>query len=280
MQTAVVGHVEWIEFARVEKVPRRGEIVHAISVWEGPGGGGSVAAVQLAKLGQNTPFFTSLGTDDLGRLAARELEALGLSLRVSWGDHATRRGFTHVDRQGERTITVIGERLGPRGADDLSWDTLRATDATYFTAGDQEALRHARSSRVLVATSRALEALRPAGIRLDALVGSASDPDEAFEVGTLDPPPELVVMTTGATGGWYQTPTGRPRRFQAPPIPGPVVDRYGAGDSFAAGLTHALGTGASGSDAVAFAARCGAAALTGTAPFGGQLTEGPNDPSD
>jgi ribokinase len=42
-----------------------------------------------------------------------------------------------------------------------------------------------------------------------------------------------------------------------------VVDAYGAGDSFAAGLTYALGAGLEGNDALAFAARCGAAALTG-----------------
>jgi len=45
--------------------------------------------------------------------------------------------------------------------------------------------------------------------------------------------------------------------------PGEVVDAYGAGDSFAAGLTFALGTGLEGQDALAFAARCGAGALTG-----------------
>jgi ribokinase len=30
MRVAVVGHVEWIEFAQVERVPEPGEIVHAL----------------------------------------------------------------------------------------------------------------------------------------------------------------------------------------------------------------------------------------------------------
>ena len=30
MRVAVVGHVEWVEFARVERVPDPGEIVHAL----------------------------------------------------------------------------------------------------------------------------------------------------------------------------------------------------------------------------------------------------------
>src|SRR5215204_5751833 len=78
MTAAVVGHVEWIEFVRVERMPVAGEIVHAAEAWEEPGGGGAVAAVQLAKLGGGATFFTALGDDQLGHRAKAELEALGL----------------------------------------------------------------------------------------------------------------------------------------------------------------------------------------------------------
>ena len=44
--------------------------------------------------------------------------------------------------------------------------------------------------------------------------------------------------------------------------------------SFAAGLTFALGEGRAPADAVAFAASCGAACLTGRGPYEGQLTLG------
>src|SRR2546425_7424678 len=44
MRVAVVGHVEWIEFARVERLPAAGEIVHARDAWEEPGGGGAGAS--------------------------------------------------------------------------------------------------------------------------------------------------------------------------------------------------------------------------------------------
>ena len=50
MRLAVVGHVEWVEFARVEHVPEPGDIVHALETWEEAAGGGAVAAVQLANL--------------------------------------------------------------------------------------------------------------------------------------------------------------------------------------------------------------------------------------
>ena len=275
MRTAVVGHVEWVEFALVPHIPRAGEIVHGESTWSGPGGGGAGAAVQLAKLSSDTLFFTALGRDRRGRRAAEELERLGLTLHVAWRDQPTRRAFTHIDQTGERTITVLGERLGPHGMDPLPWPELKGVDATYFTAGDEEALWRARESRVLVATSRALEVIRCAEVKLDALVGSATDPDEAYATASLDPAPKLVVMTTGATGGAYWTESGIDETFTAPEFDDHVVSRYGAGDSFAGGLTLALGAGASPPDAIAFAARCGAAVLHGMGPFEGQLTESP-----
>src|SRR5271154_3290464 len=48
-KVGVVGHVEWVQFARVEHVPRAGEVVHASEPFDEPAGGGAVAAVQLAR---------------------------------------------------------------------------------------------------------------------------------------------------------------------------------------------------------------------------------------
>jgi ribokinase len=259
---AVVGHVEWVEFALVERVPARGEIAHALDTWEDPGGGGPVAAVQLAKLAGGCDFFTALGDDELGHRAVKRLEALGLTLHVQWKAEPTRRGFVFLDEGGERTITVIGERLAPKGP-------LRIDhDGVYFTAGDAEALRSARRARALVATVRAGATLQTAGVELDVLVGSGEDEGESFERIEIDPPPRVVVATAGALGGWARP--GGP--FRAPPPPGPIVDAYGCGDSFAAGLTFALARGDDQSDALAFASRCGAAVLTGRGPYAGQIS--------
>ncbi|MBA3327435.1 MAG: ribokinase, partial [Solirubrobacterales bacterium] len=61
VRVGVVGHVEWVEFARVPHVPRPGEIVHAREVFAVPAGGGAVAAVQLRKLAGAATFLTALG---------------------------------------------------------------------------------------------------------------------------------------------------------------------------------------------------------------------------
>jgi ribokinase len=266
---AVVGHVEWVEFARVEHVPSPGEIVHALDTWEEPAGGGAVSAVQLANLAGSCLLFTSLADDELGRLARGELEGRGVTVHATPARGPQRRALTHVDEVGERTITVLGDKLLPSGEDgSLPWEELARCQAVYFVSGDIAALRAARQAEVVVATSRELPALRRAGIQVDVLVGSGEDAGERFEPGELDPPPRIVVTTAGGLGGWIRP--GGP--FRAAPLPGPVSDAYGCGDCFAAGLTYGLALGQPVDEAVALGARCGAAVLTGRGAYGRQLT--------
>jgi ribokinase len=271
MRVAVVGHMEWCEFAVVPHVPLPGEIVHAQQTFEEPGGGGAVSAVQLCKLAGSATLFTAFGDDETGRRSEARLRELGLSVEARFHPEPQRRAFVHLDAGGERTITVLGPRLGPSGADSLSWDALDDVDAVYVTAGDVEALRQARRARTLVATPRGLEMLAAAHVELDALVSSGRDRGERYSPGDLDPPPRVVVRTLGAAGGEWETADGERGRWGPAPLPGPVRDAYGCGDSFAAGLTYGLGAGWELEKAVELAARCGAACLTGRGPYEGQL---------
>jgi ribokinase len=271
VRAAVVGHVEWVEFLRVPRVPAAGDIVHASDVFSVAAGGGGVASVQLRKLAGSCTFFTALGDDEIGHAAEADLRARGVDLEVAWRPDSQRRAVTFVDDAGERTITVLGEREVPRAADPLPWDELASCDCIYLTGADPDGIRAARAARVLVATSRVLPALAEAGVELDALVGSGSDPSERYRPGDLDPAPRAVVMTAGARGGTIEQPGEEGRTFAAAGLPGPVVDAYGAGDSFAAGLTYGLGCGLAIADAVELAARCGAHCMTGRGPYEGQL---------
>jgi ribokinase len=271
MRVAVVGHMEWCEFAEVPHVPRPGEIVHATRTFQEPGGGGAVSAVQLRKLAGEATLFTAFGDDVTGHRAQARLLELGLRVEARFHPESQRRGFVHLDAAGERTITVLGPRLGPRGAEPLAWALLDDVDAVYLTAGDVEAVRHARRARTLVATPRGLDTLADAHVELDALVSSGRDPGELYRAGDLEPAPRVVVRTLGAAGGEWETKGGQRGRWGPVPLPGPVRDAYGAGDSFAAGLTYGLGAGWNIERAVELGARCGAACLTGRGPYEGQL---------
>lgn len=272
MHVAVVGHVEWVEFARVDRVPRAGEIVHATDSFEEPAGGGAVSAVQLARLAGGCQFFTALGDDAHGAQSIERLGALDVTVAAATRAEPTRRAFTYLDAQGERTITTIGERLEPRGADPLPWRDLAQADGVYVTAADIEAIRAAREAQVMVATPRAGRVLHEAGVRLDALVFSDFDELERGFARALEPRPALLVATRGSEGGRYETAEGQSGTWDAVPLPGPITDSYGCGDSFAATLTYALSSGEEAESAVRLAAKAGAHCMTGRGPYERQLS--------
>jgi ribokinase len=274
-RVGVVGHVEWVTFAVVARVPPAGEIAHARESFSEPAGGGAVASVQLRKLAGAATFLTAIGSDDAGRRTADRLrDRYGVTLHAAAREAPQRRTFTFLDDDGERTITVLGERIVPVRADPLPWAALGDLDAIYLTGGDAAAVRAARAARVLVATPRALDGLAGSGVALDVLVGSAEDASEVYEQGMLDPEPRVVVRTRGAAGGAWTAAGGdgpRSGSWGATPLPGEPVDAYGCGDSFAAGLTYGLGAGMTFEDAIELGARCGAACLCGRGPYAGQL---------
>jgi ribokinase len=267
VNVAVVGHVEWVDFLLVDRVPRPGEIVQASSAWQEAAGGGADAAVQLRKLAGGATLITALGDDALGRRAYEELSGRGVRVEAVWRDEPQRRAVCFLDEGGERTIALLGPKLVPRGSDPLPWHGLGQVDGVYFSGGDAAAVRAAREAKVLVASARELHVLREARVELDVLVASAVDRGERYEDG-LEPAPRYVVRTEGARGGTVEP--GGP--FAPRDVPGPLVDTYGAGDAFAAGLTYGLADGMPINGALELASRCGAAVLAGRGPYAGQLT--------
>jgi ribokinase len=257
VRCAVVGHVEWVDSVLVDRVPAAGHIAHGMEDWSEPAGGGAVAAVQIAKLAGTCDFFTALGDDDLGRRAVERFRELGVNVDAEWFG-TTRRAFVQVDSDGERTITTVGEKLRRRVLPPMD-----EYDAIFFVSGVPEALRAARAARFLSATPREVPTLREGGVRLELLVGSNTDPGERYD-GGLDV--GLVVQTEGIRGGIANN-----HRFEAVAPPGPIVDTYGAGDSFGASLTFALGRGDELDAALELAARAGAAVITGKGPYTAQL---------
>jgi ribokinase len=269
LRVAVVGHVEWVQFGRVQELPAAGEVAHARDAFEEPAGGGAVAAVALARLAGSCTLVTALGEDEPGRRSVARLAALGVDARSSEGPHgSTRRAVTLVDDHAERTITTFGPRLDPRGDDEAAWAGLERLDAAYFTAGDELALRRVRAaSRVLVASPRARRALG-AGVELDALVLSARDPIELDAAAGVEGDARVVVHTEGERGGRWRARSGEQGRWKPATPPGPVVDSYGCGDTFAAALAYAIAAGLPLEQALVDAARAGAECLTFAGPYG------------
>jgi ribokinase len=250
MKLAVIGHVEWVTHTDAPFIPPAGEIVHLSNPLTQPAGGGAVSAAALVRMGAEVIFFTACGSD------VPLVEAMAeLGVRT----YAAPRPVPHTkalvmrDPNGERTICVVGENLHPTADDPLPWDELDSCDGVYFTGDDPRTLVLARRAPVVVVTARRFQALVESGVEVDALVGSGNDRGERYDLSRLRAQPRHVIVTNGALGG-----TG----YAAVPPPAPVVDAYGAGDTFVAGVLYGLAAGRPLPDALAGAAAGAAEAIT------------------
>jgi ribokinase len=250
LRLGVIGHVEWVIHSDAPFIPVPGEIVHLKNPLEQPAGGGAVTAAALARKGAEVSFFTALGRDAITRPA---LEALGVRVLAAERPVPQTRALVMRDPAGERTIAVVGENLHPTADDPLPWEELASLDGVYFTGMDPRTLQLARAAPVVVVTARRFESLVRSGVRVDALVGSARDRGEQFDITRLSALPEHVVITDGMRGG-----TG----YEAVPPPGPIVDTYGAGDTFVAGVVYDLAAGRPIGEATALGARWAAETVT------------------
>ena len=272
MKIAVVGHVEWAEFAPVERVPEQGDIVHVPETFEVAAGGAAVAAVQIARLAGECLFMTAIGGDDRADLVVPELTARGLRVEAARRESDQRRAFVYLDSEGERTITTIGERVFPEVEDPLPWDELEGYDSVYVTAGNAATLKAARAAKYVVATVRAGAALTDSGVGVDVLVASANDDGEKYERGDIEPVPRWVLRTDGSSGGTLEGIDSKVIHWDPHPPMDEKGDSYGAGDSFAGGITYGLGRGLPIGQAVQVGALCGASAVRGRGPYGAQTS--------
>lgn len=270
MKIAVIGHVEHVTIGKLTTLPVPGDIAHLAHPQVFPGGGGGVAFYQLLRGPGELLLFTALGDDDAGKLVEANLATTGARVFVARRTHAHTRDLVIVTPGGQRTIIVVGEPLHPKRSDPLPWDELATCDAAYFTAQDPEALRAARSAKLLVVTARRREAIVRSGVTADVLVGSLGDPCEASTLADYPDPPRAIVLTDGARGGQVETRDGI-THFAPSPAPSPIVGSYGAGDSFAGALVYFLATGHSPIEAAGRAAAYGAAVLASLIPLDAQL---------
>ena len=259
---AVIGHVEWVQHARLHEPLERGAIIQLHDTFEEPAGGGGVAARALPALGAETRFITALGNDAEGAESEQVLLRDGCDLRIARRPNPQARVTTLAEPGGERTILLHGRPDHPVLDDPLGWDELADFDGVFYTGDDPRTVVAARRARVLVATARRLPSVVASGVQVDVLAASARDRGERYDVADLPVRPRLCIWSEGADGGRYLAEDGGAGRWEAARPQGPVVDTYGAGDVFMAALTLELARGTGRDEALALAARAAAAQLT------------------
>tara|TARA_Y100001968_G_scaffold261844_1_gene249831 strand:+ start:168 stop:1019 length:852 start_codon:yes stop_codon:yes gene_type:complete len=265
LKMAVIGHIEWMKFLSVDELPKPGRISHSKYSFDAPAGGGALTALEMQRL-TNEPvhFFTALGKDSIGEMCYKELVRLGLVLHVAWRESSTRTGISFVDSNGERAITVIGERLQPTSKDKLPWEELHSFDGIFISATDSETIELARKAKLIATTPRiGIKTINNANVRLDLLIGSGLDPGEKYEPKDIQIMPSIRIATAGSSGGEYW-PGGK---FQAVKLKSEVLDTYGCGDKFAAGVTTGIAANWDIKKALSLGANCGAICATYFGPY-------------
>tara|TARA_Y100001968_G_scaffold8759_1_gene7416 strand:+ start:140 stop:982 length:843 start_codon:yes stop_codon:yes gene_type:complete len=266
IRLAVIGHVEWVTFLKVDQLPLAGEISHAKNSFEEAAGGAAVAAVQMARLlNEPVDLITSLGKDNYGEKCYERLTKLGLNLKVAWREKPTRKGISLISKDGERAITVIGERLQPLASDNLPWSDMKNYDGIFVTATDKEGIRLARKAKFLSATPRLGEqALKMSKIKINALIGSGLDPGEKINFEELEPKPDIYILTKGKSGG---TILPKNIKYKSVKPSSKEIDTYGCGDCFAGAVTTALAAKLNLEQAINIGAYCGAECSTHYGPY-------------
>ncbi|WP_018258225.1 carbohydrate kinase family protein [Halomicrobium katesii] len=261
------GHVNWDVTLQVDRLPGPDGEAQIVDQCQSGGGSASNVAVLLAGLDVETTLLGSVGADEHGWLAARELDRAGVETVLVEADDATAVKYLVVDEGGE--VMMLGNDGANESfrADDLEPGTLDATDRLHLTSQ--------RPATAVALARRATEAGCPVsfdpGRRLDerdyepvlAAVDlvflNRREADIAAEAGLLSGV-DRVVVKHGAGGAEVRTDG---ETISHPGFAVDPVDTTGAGDAFAAGF---LAASQSGSDEYALAVgnACGALAARTT----------------
>jgi len=258
----VIGSVARDDVVKMHERVREG--THLEGTWRGPrlGGGASCTAVPLAYAGHSVKVIGALGTDELGDELIAELAATGVDTsRIVRINHPSTRSIILVNGHSERTIVNVARTRGEDPKDrrlDVPVDCVCVRSRRLDLA--QQLSEKAGECLIVAHVPPSEPGCRPAHILV------ASDTDVGPEV--LDLPLdagrriagdrlEWMIVTHGANG---VTAYNRDDTIYVPAPRVSPVDTTGAGDSFAAGLVHALVSGAEMKEALETGAAWGAEA--------------------
>jgi ribokinase len=279
----VVGSINQDFILGVERRPAPGETVTDARLATHNGGKGANQAAAAALLGADVTFLGRVGDDGFGGPLVRSLADKGVdtSLVQEVSGSSTGTAFITVTPDGENAITVAPGANRRLKAEDVDGASESIGEARVLVAQmeipSEVVLRAVEvaarlGTRALVNLAPPFEVPRALLAKLDPLVvneheaafllgekveGVDAALDAATELLTLDP--KSVVVTVGEDGAVFADAQSS-RHVPSPKVD--VADTTGAGDAFVGALAARLADGVALEDAVAYAVRAGAAAVT------------------
>ncbi|MGH3107196.1 MAG: ribokinase [Rubrobacter sp.] len=279
----VAGSINQDFVLSVERRPAPGETVTDARLATHNGGKGANQAAAAALLGASVAFLGRVGDDGFGGPLVRGLSEKGVDtgLVQEVPGSSTGAAFITVTPDGENAITVApgaNRRLTAQDVDDASESIEGAQVLVAQMEIPPEVVLRAvevaagSGTRALVNLAPPFEVPRALLEKLDPLV--VNEHEAAFLLGervegvdgALDAAPRLlslgpasVVVTLGEDGAVFSG-SEAAKHLPAPRVE--VVDTTGAGDAFVGALSARLAEDAPLENAVAYAVRAGAAAVT------------------
>jgi ribokinase len=285
----VVGSINQDFVLNVERRPEPGETVTDARLETHNGGKGANQSAAAALLGASVAFLGRVGDDGFGGPLVRSLsdKSVDTTLVQEVPGSSTGAAFITVTPDGENAITVApgaNRRLTAEDVDDASGFIGEARVLVAQMEVPPEVVLRAvevaagNGTRALVNLAPPFEVPRALLEKLDPLVineheaafllgESVENVDEALDAvpRLLSLGPRSVVVTLGEEGAVFSGGESA-QHLTAPKVK--VVDTTGAGDAFVGALAAKLATDAPLEDAVAYAVRAGAAAVTETGAQG------------
>jgi ribokinase len=279
----VLGSINQDFVLKIERRPEPGETVTNAELSTGNGGKGANQSAAAALLGASVTILGRVGDDEFGEPLVRALRDKGVDtgLVEEVRDVSTGAAFITVTPDGENAITVAPGANRSLTPDDVAAAAEAIGGASVFVAQMEipvETVLRAvevaaeRDVRPLVNLAPTFEVPRELLGKLDPL--AVNEHEAAFLLGdrvegvegALSAAPELLslgprsaVITVGEAGAVFAQDRAV-QHLAAPKVD--VVDTTGAGDAFVGALATRLARGDSLGDAVAYAVRAGAAAVT------------------
>lgn len=280
---AVIGSLNMDIVIEARRPPQMGETIMGEQAHFIPGGKGANQAVASARLGASTVMIGAVGQDAFGKQLLDSMQQEGIDCKTIKTVEQAATGIASILlAQGDNSIIVIAGANGHCTPDDIDRheQSIAAADVILLQleiplATVVYAAEKAKRLGKLVILNPA-----PAQRLPDTLYASIDiltpNETEVFQLaGCQDGEAELqtamqalqhkgvgnVITTLGSKGAAFlDQETGQLVTLPAYKVP--VVDTTGAGDSFNAGLAFALGSGKRIPEAVIFASRVAALAVT------------------
>ncbi|WP_159882036.1 ribokinase [Paenibacillus puerhi] len=278
----VIGSLNMDIVIETQRPPSMGETVMGTAVHFIPGGKGANQAVAVSRLGARTTMLGAVGDDSFGESLLTSMKNSGVEVDAVRVAEGVPTGIASILlAQGDNQIVVVpgaNAHCSPQIIEQHE-RVIAQADAvllqleipldTVCTAA-QLAKRHGKLVILNPAPARALpkelleltDYITPNRSELGLLTGMETDHGRLNEAMSRlqDMGPRQVITTLGADGSAFMRADGV--MTAVPSYQVPVVDTTGAGDAFNGGLAFALAMGKELAEAVRFAAKVSALAVT------------------